>query len=84
MEEAMNFPPGTYEADPRAPWNQLTPAEEGMTCGVCGNYDPAPKEWAYTPFGHCPFSGWVRAADPACDCEFEVMRNADLRALQGR
>lgn len=29
-----NYPPGTWDADPRAPWNEPEPWE-GRTCGEC-------------------------------------------------
>ena len=34
-----NYPPGTWEGDPRAPWNEPDPWE-GRTCGECrfGSY----------------------------------------------
>lgn len=40
------------------------------TCETCGNYDAAPAEWAYTPFGKCRKNGeWVLADNPAADCD---------------
>lgn len=29
-----NYPPGTWDADPRAPWNEPDPWE-GRSCGEC-------------------------------------------------
>jgi hypothetical protein len=34
MSDNSNYPPGTWEGDPRAPWNQPDPWE-GRTCGEC-------------------------------------------------
>lgn len=34
-----NYPPGTWDADPRAPWNEPEPWE-GRTCGECRSCRP--------------------------------------------
>ena len=30
-----NYPPGTWEGDPAAPWNEPRDPWEGRTCGEC-------------------------------------------------
>ncbi len=63
-----NYPDGTWAHDPRAPWNQRTPAESGRTCGGCSaHYIAAPEGWAEIGFGWCPERyDYVRATDEAC------------------
>lgn len=34
-----NYPPGTWDADPRAPWNEPEPWE-GRECGECRHCRP--------------------------------------------
>lgn len=64
-----NYPDGAW-TDPRAPWN--AEPQGPRTCGECGHYDEAPKEWCRVDFGRCnPQCLWAKADDEACDIDFE-------------
>lgn len=74
MEAAVtdNYPDGAW-ADQAAPWNQEPPTPR--TCGECGHYEEAPKEWVKVDFGRChPMCCWAKADDEACDVDFEERR----------
>lgn len=47
-----NYPPGTWEGDPRAPWNEPDAPECGaVKCGAVKEWDDDAEEWR-CPEGH--------------------------------
>lgn len=58
----FNLPDGTYEGDPRAPWNRREPWEGHICaeCRYCGKvYDKADSNGKYEVVGNC--CSWIAA-----------------------
>ena len=64
-----NYPPGTWDADPRAPWNEPEPWE-GRTCGECAHCGRIVGSAGRDTRVCCEDLGDVEEVDPgepACD-----------------
>lgn len=65
-----NLPPGCFEDDPRAPWNQPDPWE-GRTCGECRHCRTC-KMLDISEVHVCTMDGYddlyeIEPEDPACE-----------------